>query len=36
MILRKASQLMKQSGAKGVEFKIVIKDGKAVLRAIPK
>lgn len=29
-------ELIKKSGAKGVEFKILIKDGKAVLRAIPK
>jgi hypothetical protein len=28
--------LMKQHNAKGVEFKVVIKDGKAVLRAVPK
>jgi hypothetical protein len=29
-------QLMKQHNAKSVEFKVVIKDGKAVLRALPK
>lgn len=29
-------ELLKQHNAKSVEFKIVIKDGKAVLRAIPK
>lgn len=28
--------LMKQHNAKSVEFKVVIKDGKAVLRALPK
>jgi hypothetical protein len=28
--------LMKQHGAKSVEFKVVIKDGKAILRALPK
>jgi hypothetical protein len=28
--------LMKQHSAKSVEFKVVIKDGKAVLRALPK
>ena len=28
--------LMKQHNAKSVEFKVVIKDGKAVLRAVPK
>ncbi|MBL9037669.1 MAG: hypothetical protein JNG84_04040, partial [Archangium sp.] len=28
--------LMKQHAAKSVEFKVVIKDGKAVLRALPK
>ena len=29
-------ELMKQHNAKSVEFKDVIKDGKAVLRALPK
>ncbi len=28
--------LMKQHNAKSVEFKVVIKDGKAILRALPK
>lgn len=33
---KQVPELMKKSGAASVEFKIVIKDGKAVLRAIPK
>lgn len=37
MTLRKqVPELMKQHKAKSVEFKVVIKDGKAVLRALPK
>ncbi|MBX5480596.1 MAG: hypothetical protein IRZ16_01925 [Myxococcaceae bacterium] len=33
---RQVPELMKQHNAKAVEFKVVIKDGKAVLRAVPK
>lgn len=33
---KQVPELMKQHGAKSVEFKVVIKDGKAVLRALPK
>ena len=33
---KQVPELMRKSGAKGVEFKVVIKDGKAVLRAVPK
>lgn len=33
---RQVPELIKQHNAKAVEFKVVIKDGKAVLRAIPK
>lgn len=33
---RQVPELMKQHQAKSVEFKVVIKDGKAVLRALPK
>lgn len=33
---KQVPQLMKQHQAKSVEFKVVIKDGKAVLRALPK
>ena len=29
-------ELLKQHNAKAVDFKVVIKDGKAVLRAVPK
>ncbi len=33
---KQVPELMKQHQAKSVEFKVVIKDGKAVLRALPK
>ncbi len=33
---KQVPELMKKHNARGVEFKIVIKDGKAVLRAVPK
>jgi len=33
---RQVPQLMKDHGAKSVDFKVVIKDGKAVLKAVPK
>ncbi len=33
---KQVPQLMKQHNAKSVEFKVVIKDGKAILRALPK
>lgn len=33
---KQVPELMKQHKAKSVEFKVVIKDGKAVLRALPK
>ncbi len=33
---KQVPELMKQHGAKAVEFKVVIKDGKAVLKAVPK
>jgi hypothetical protein len=29
-------QILSQTKAKGVDFKVVIKDGKASLRAVPK
>lgn len=33
---KQVPELMKQHKAKAVEFKVVIKDGKAVLKAVPK
>ena len=33
---KQVPELVKKAGAQGVEFKIVIKDGKAILRAVPK
>jgi len=33
---KQVPELMKQHNAKAVEFKVVIKDGKAVLKAVPK
>ena len=33
---KQVPQLMKDHGAKSVDFKVVIKDGKAVLKAVPK
>ncbi len=33
---KQVPELLKQHGAKSVEFKVVIKDGKAILRALPK
>jgi hypothetical protein len=33
---KQVPEVLKQSGAQAVEFKVLIKDGKAVLRAIPK
>jgi len=33
---KQVPDLVKKAGAQGVEFKIVIKDGKAILRAVPK
>jgi hypothetical protein len=33
---KQVPELMKQHKARSVEFKVVIKDGKAVLRALPK
>ncbi len=33
---KQVPELLKKSGAKGVDFKVVIKDGKAILRAVPK
>ena len=33
---KQVPELMKQHNAKSVEFKVVIKDGKAILRALPK
>lgn len=33
---RQVPQLIKDHGAKSVDFKVVIKDGKAVLKAVPK
>jgi hypothetical protein len=33
---KQVPELLKQNNAKAVEFKVVIKDGKAVLKAVPK
>jgi hypothetical protein len=33
---KQVPELMRQHNAKAVEFKVVIKDGKAVLKAVPK
>jgi hypothetical protein len=33
---KQVPELLKQHNAKSVEFKVVIKDGKAVLKAVPK
>jgi hypothetical protein len=33
---KQVPDLVKKAGAKDVEFKVVIKDGKAILRAVPK
>lgn len=33
---KQVPELVKKAGAQGVEFKVVIKDGKAILRAVPK
>jgi hypothetical protein len=33
---KQVPELLKQHGAKSVEFKVVIKDGKATLKAVPK
>ncbi|MFN0061846.1 MAG: MXAN_5187 C-terminal domain-containing protein [Myxococcaceae bacterium] len=33
---KQVPDLMKRHGAKSIEFKVVVKDGKAVLRAVPK
>jgi hypothetical protein len=33
---KQVPDLVKKAGAQGVEFKVVIKDGKAILRAVPK
>ena len=33
---KQVPDLVKKAGAQGVEFKIIIKDGKAILRAVPK
>ncbi|MFP2908905.1 MXAN_5187 C-terminal domain-containing protein, partial [Pyxidicoccus sp. 3LFB2] len=33
---KQVPELLKQHGAKAVEFKVVIKDGKASLKAVPK
>lgn len=33
---RQVPELMKKHNAQGIEFKVVIKDGKAILRAVPK
>lgn len=33
---KQVPELMKKHNAQGVEFKVVIKDGKAILRAVPK
>jgi hypothetical protein len=33
---RQAPELMKKHQAQAIEFKVVIKDGKALLRAVPK
>jgi hypothetical protein len=33
---KQVPELIKQHNAKSVEFKVVIKDGKAVLKAVPK
>ena len=33
---KQVPELMKKHNAKDVEFKVVIKDGKAILRAVPK
>lgn len=35
-IKKQVPELMKQHNAKSVEFRVIIKDGKAVLRALPK
>jgi hypothetical protein len=36
MLRKQVPELMKQHNAKSVEFKVVIKDGKAILRALPR
>ena len=33
---KQVPDLVKKAGAQGVEFKVIIKDGKAILRAVPK
>src|SRR5262249_45414988 len=33
---KQVPELVKKTGAQGVDFKVVIKDGKAILRAVPK
>jgi hypothetical protein len=33
---KQVPELVKKAGAQGVDFKVVIKDGKAILRALPK
>jgi len=33
---KQVPRLMSQTGAKSVEFKVVIRQGKAVLKAVPK
>ena len=33
---KQVPQIMKESGARSVDFKVVIKDGKAILKAVPK
>jgi hypothetical protein len=33
---KQVPDLVKKAGASGVEFKVIIKDGKAILRAVPK
>jgi len=33
---KQVPELVKKAGAQGVDFKVVIKDGKAILRAVPK
>lgn len=35
-VRKQVPELMKKHNAKGVDFKVVIKDGKALLRAVPK
>ena len=35
-VARQIPELMSRDGAKSVDFKVAVKDGKAVLKAVPK